>query len=255
MDRPGTGTTWVLLRGLTREAGHWGGFAGALRAQLPGARVLTPDLPGSGCLHRQPSPTRVEAMTEALRTDLAGELARRPVHLLALSLGGMVALDWATRHPEELGGCVLINTSVAGASPLHRRLRPTNYLALLALLARGPAAREAAVLRLTSSRPADHQAVLAPWTAIARTRPVTRANALRQLVAAARHRAPRTAPPVPLLLLCGQGDRLVDPRCSQDLARRWGLPLQQHATAGHDLPLDDGAWVAAEVAAWARLVG
>lgn len=47
--------TWLLLRGLTREAGHWGDFPRQLQAALPEARILAIDLPGNGTLHRQAS--------------------------------------------------------------------------------------------------------------------------------------------------------------------------------------------------------
>ncbi|RYY52271.1 MAG: alpha/beta hydrolase, partial [Comamonadaceae bacterium] len=56
-------TTWVLLRGLTREAGHWGAFPDLLRAQLQsGTRVIALDLPGNGALHAQRSPARIEEL-------------------------------------------------------------------------------------------------------------------------------------------------------------------------------------------------
>ncbi len=249
--------TWVLLRGLTREAAHWGDFPARLRAQLPpGARVWTPDLPGCGRRHAERSPTRVAGMTDALRRqrdEAGGPGPTGRVHLLALSLGGMVALDWARRFPHEVAGAVLVNTSLAGVSPFHHRLRPANYPALAGLLAGrgGIDAREAVVLRLTSARPAAHAAALAHWVDAARAHPVRSANALRQLLAAVRERAPASPPPVPLLLLAGDGDRLVDPRCAGALARRWGVPCHRHPWAGHDLPLDDGDWVAAQAARWA----
>ena len=53
-----------------------------------------------------------------------------------------------------------------------------------------------------------------------------------------------------MLLLTSAGDTLVDPRCSQRLARVWGLPIAEHPSAGHDLPLDDGPWLAGQIARW-----
>jgi len=243
--------TWVLLRGLTREAGHWGGFVDELGARLPGARIACIDLPGSGAHHRLPSPSRIGPMVDAVRRELAACGLPPPYHLLALSLGGMVALDWAACHADELAAVVLVNTSLAGLSPVHHRLRPGAWPALVRLLAGGGGAleREATILRLTSARPHEHAGVPGAWAAIRAARPVSPANALRQLLAAARYRAPRQKPPVPLLLLCGAGDRLVDPRCSRALARRWAADLAVHPHAGHDLPLDDGPWVAEQVAA------
>ena len=158
----------------------------------------------------------------------------------------------AARWPRELSGAVLVNTSLAGLSPLHHRLRPEAWPSLASLSAGlgGGLQREATILRLTSARPGAHLDAPPAWAAIRAARPVSAGNACRQLFAAARYRAPRVKPRVPLLLLAGAGDGLVDPRCSQALARRWGATLAMHPSAGHDLPLDDGPWVAAEVAAW-----
>ena len=161
MSGPASGesATWVLLRGLTREGGHWGGFVGQLQSALPGARVLALDLPGNGERHLERSPVRVQAMTDALRVALAAKGARPPCHLLALSLGAMVAIDWADRWPDEVAGAVLINTSLARFSPWPHRLRPANYPALLSTVTGwgGVAVREATLLRLTSARPAAHR--------------------------------------------------------------------------------------------------
>jgi pimeloyl-ACP methyl ester carboxylesterase len=53
-----------------------------------------------------------------------------------------------------------------------------------------------------------------------------------------------------LLLLGGQQDRLVNVQCSNTLAQRWHSPLRLHPTAGHDLPLDDAAWVIRQITQW-----
>src|SRR5690606_27264001 len=89
------------------------------------------------------------------------------------------------------------------------------------------------------------------WAVYATTHGVTRANALRQLYAAARFKAPAALPAsVPVLVLNGGGDRMVDPRCSQALAAGWSIPLRVHAHAGHDLTLDDGEWVLGQIRNW-----
>ena len=51
-------------------------------------------------------------------------------------------------------------------------------------------------------------------------------------------------------MLTSAADRLVDTRCSHDLARAWQCPIASHSWAGHDLPLDDAAWVARQVCDW-----
>lgn len=250
--------TWVLLRGLSREAGHWGGFPQLLLARLrelhPGARVMLLDLPGNGRLHEQVSPQTVPDMVEACRAQLARAGVGGAVHLLAMSLGGMVAADWAARYPQEIEAAVLVNTSLRPFSPFYRRLRPGNYWSLLmVMLARaGSRKREQRVLTLTSRLVDASDALLDRWTELQAKRPVSARNAWRQLRAASRYRASRRRPQPPMLLLCSQADGLVDWRCSQQLSRAWGIPLRLHVSAGHDLPLDDGPWVASAVVDWLK---
>ena len=249
---------WVLLRGLTREAGHWGPLPAMLRERLPGTRILVIDLPGAGERHAMRSPTLIRATMEDCRTQLQA-LGVTRCHLLAMSLGAMVAVEWAHRHPQDIASAVLVNTSLRPFSAWHQRLRPRHYPALLGVLwpGRDAHAREAVVLRLTSRRrftAAQRIAVIDAWVALRERHPVSMTNALRQLLAAARYRAPLQAPGVPLLIVVGACDGLVDPGCSQRFARAWQLPIHTHPTAGHDLALDDPAWLVDEVMAWRELV-
>lgn len=246
-------TTWVFLRGLTRDARHWGNFPQRFRAKFDGelaeGDILTPDLPGNGCLYAQTSPISVDAMMEACRRQLREQGKPPPYHLLALSLGGMVAVAWAARYPEECRAAVLISTSLRPYSSIFERLRPSAWPTVLRLLFANGGAREGAILGLTSARAAELSDVLPAWTAWALECPVSRRNSLSQLLAAARFAAVQK-PVVPLLILAGAGDRMVHPRCSQRLANAWDVHFALHPTAGHDLPLDDGDWVAREVRAW-----
>jgi len=245
-------STWIFLRGLTRETTHWGSFPDVFQTAIPDARIVLLDLPGNGWLHRQRSPVTVQDMVAACREENARRGVQQPVHLLAMSLGAMVAADWARRAPAEIAACVLINTSFRPFSPFYRRLLPRNYPSLLrlALLSRSAEATESAILRLTSNHATRNSHVVADWVGARGQRPVSRVNALRQLVAAARYRAPTTAPASPVLLLSSRHDHLVDHRCSQAIARAWNCPLLTHPDAGHDLPLDDPLWVAEQVRRW-----
>lgn len=244
-------STWVFLRGWAREARHWGDFPEQFRAAMPDAEIVELDPPGGGRFYAQRSLLTVESMVEHARAWLLTRNAPPPYHLLGLSLGGMVCLDWASRHPGEAAACVVLNTSLRPFSAFYERVQPRNYATLLRVLCeRDPRARESAIFRLTSSGELKPDLVSA-WTRYAEEQPMSRGNALRQLLAAARYRAP-AAPHVPVLVLASAGDRLVSPSCSKSLARRWNVPIVVHPTAGHDLPLDDGPWVAAEVKRWLR---
>jgi pimeloyl-ACP methyl ester carboxylesterase len=245
-----TEITWILLRGLTRESGHWGAFALQFAQAVPQAQVIALDLPGNGQFHQQRSPISVHAMVAHCRAELALRHIAPPYGVLAMSLGGMVAVAWSKVYPQEVAAQVLINTSMRPFSAFYQRLRPANYgvLLKLVLLGTSPQEWEHTVLRLTSNE-AD-TSVLGMWLEIRRARPVSRSNAFRQLLAAARFKAPGNRPLVPTLVLASQQDRLVAVQCSQALAKHWQFALHLHPTAGHDLPLDDGPWVAQQVQQW-----
>jgi len=246
----------VLLRGLARGAGHWGDFAARCQAQWPQARIWTPELPGNGTRWQARSATQVARMTDSLRADLQAQGLHGQVTVIALSLGAMLACDWAQRHPQELAAVVLVNTSLRPFNPPWQRLRPAAWGTLLSAPWQSAARSEAQILALTSRLAPAPEAVLADWLQLRQQHPVRAANVARQLLAALRYRAPAQAPLVHMLVLSGAGDRLVNPVCSRTLAARWHLPHQQHPQAGHDLPLDDPDWLLAQTSQWlARLRG
>lgn len=247
--------TWVLLRGLIREARHWEDFPDLWRRRIAPEPVWTPDLPGNGTLSHLRSPASVAGMAEELRRRLREQGAPPPYRLVSLSLGAMVTVSWMSRWPDEIASAALINTSVGRFSPPWRRLRPAVYGRLIGdvLLARDPVEREFTILKLTSNlrEREELRHLAARWADYGRERPVGRLNTLRQLWAALRFRAPEAVPAsVPVLVVSGGGDRLVDPRCSQALAAGWGLPLVRHPRAGHDLPLDAPEWLAQRLLEW-----
>jgi pimeloyl-ACP methyl ester carboxylesterase len=246
--------TWVLLRGLTREQRHWGRFPATLTQHLPDARIVTLDIPGNGQLWAQASPSTVPEMADHCRAELARQGIAPPYHVLAMSLGAMVTTAWAHAHPEELSGCVLINPSMRPFNPFYQRLRPRNYprVLKLALLGGTPRQWEEAVLEMTTRHPPEPTRQLQDWIAYREACPVSRDNALRQLLAAARYTAPQTPPDIRVLILSSAQDGLVSPRCSEQIASHWQADFAQHPTAGHDLPLDDGPWVASQVQKWLR---
>lgn len=247
-------TQWVLLRGLVRESGHWGAFVPLFESRMPGATVLTLDLPGNGALYRHPSPTHLHAMVDSCRQQLRAQGLGPPYAVLAVSMGAMVAVQWAHDYPHEVERQVLVNTSMRPFSAFYERLRPRNWstvaqLVLRTLVGRASARQwETAVLRLTTT--GHHPQVLQAWMLLRLAHPVSTANALRQLWAAARFRAPHGRPRVPSLLLASTCDALVAVRCSRALAHAWQVPLHEHPHAGHDLPLDDPEWVVQQIRAW-----
>lgn len=248
------GTPWILLRGLSRAAGHWGDVPRRL-ARATGHPVHCLDLPGNGSAATLDSPTVVQQLADHLHAEVRTRGLTGPFDVVGLSMGAMVAGQWALQHPEDVRSVVLINGSLRGLSPFHHRLRPAAYPALLRLLCTPPGHHrwEETIFDLTSQRPALRAQVMPTWLQLRRAAPVRHANVLRQLLAAARYRVPAAAAlPVPGLVLNGAADQLVDARCSHAIAAHWQLPLQVHATAGHDLPLDEPGWLIDALVEWQR---
>ena len=243
---------WLLLRGLSREQRHWGAFGGVLAAALPEARVHALDLAGTGTEHARPSPTTVEAIADDAR---ARWLALRdanpgPWGLFAMSLGGMVAMAWASAHEADFARVVLVNTSAANLSTPWRRLSLGVIPGIVrALVMRDPVRRERLVLSLVTRETPDLGRVAVEWAGYQRDRPVARAAVLRQLWAGSRFSAPPRLS-MPTLVLAGGRDPLTDPACPRRLAAHLGAPLEVHPTGGHELALDAPRWLAERVAAW-----
>jgi pimeloyl-ACP methyl ester carboxylesterase len=229
---------WLLLRGLVREQRHWAGFAERLAART-GAEVRTLDLPGVGSERHRASPTSIAGIVEDLRGRFTpdGEWG-----LFAPSLGGMIALEWARRHPRDFARVVVCNTSARDLAPPWRRFSPLAiWTAALGVVSRDMHRREARTLQLVSNT-THGRAHAARFAGFALEAPVPKATLFRQLFAASRATAPRRIE-VPLLVMCSDGDRLCHPVASRRLADRLGAPIVVHPTGGHDLPLDDPDWV------------
>jgi pimeloyl-ACP methyl ester carboxylesterase len=243
---------WIFLRGLNREASHWGSFTAEFEQAIADAKVIALDLPGNGALRHVSSPLSISQIVTHCRSELGRLGTKPPYHVLAISMGAMVASQWATETPAEIAAAVLINTSFRPFSPFYARLRPINYGHLLGMALPGasPQSLEQAVLQLTSNHPERHEAAVAEWISIHKQRPVRKSNALRQLLAAARFKASRERPATPVLLLGSCQDRLVNIECTLAIARHWNCPVALHPDSGHDLPLDDAVWVIQQVQNW-----
>jgi pimeloyl-ACP methyl ester carboxylesterase len=232
---------WLLLRGLVRERRHWGEFPTQLAARTGGS-VLSLDLPGVGTERHRPAPTTITGMVTDLRERFQAQRDGGRWRIFAPSLGGMVAMTWAEQHPGDFEEVAICNSSAHGlARPLERLSPEAIRTIFLGLFSTDPQVRERRVLDLISNTDGG-RAQLDRFVAISREAPVPPAVLFRQLLAASGAKAPSSLP-VPVLVLCSNGDRLCSPTLSRRLAERLGGRLAIHPHGGHDLPLDDPGWV------------
>lgn len=233
---------WIVLRGLARETAHAQPFIDLLQKKDPNAKVRGVDLPGAGEYHRLASPMSIDAIAEFIYSQV-NESRPQERYIVAVSLGGMVATALARLYPQFCDGMVICNASFSNLSPVYHRLQLSALKQIyLAATAKNEAEKERAVLDMVSNR-SDRQDHIEEWADIARQRPVSAANFLKQLFAAATYTLPANKPNIPILVLSSTCDHMVNPECSQKFAEYWTLPIESHPAAGHEIWMDAGEWV------------
>ncbi|MDF7675406.1 alpha/beta hydrolase [Neisseriaceae bacterium ESL0693] len=110
----GQGKPIVLLHGITNSGRAW-----LLQVEplvRAGYRVIIPDLAGHGASARVHEPFGVQQ----LATDIEALLQFLHIQhfdLMGLSLGGVVALELASRHPDQVGKLIMANSFDKMATP------------------------------------------------------------------------------------------------------------------------------------------
>lgn len=249
---------WVFLRGLGRQSGHWFRFRQLLETEQRARRrpfdgqLHFPDLPGTGQENHRRSPTSIGEITDDVRSRTAAILPQEEKRcLFAISLGGMVALDWLHRYPGDFDHAFIVNSSVKGLSPFYHRMQLPAARGLMKGIYRGVVGRDIRALERTvlewSCNTTMDDGKLERWVELQREYPMAFGNFLRQLLAALRFKAPQSTgnsvaggQSAPVFLV-SRKDRLVNPSCSDALFKRYGKPGQYfvHPFAGHDLTTDD----------------
>lgn len=235
--REGGAETVVLLHGLGRVGAMWAGVARGLAAG--GCRVLIPDNPGVGLSAAVPIPRTIEEHARLHLRTLEGLGIQAPVHLVGLSMGGMIALALAALlGPRTASLAVLASSSRETGL---RRLAPGAVLRVVLryLLTRSPARASLPELLGPDARARTRQLAAAVDTLQAGRRLLPTLKG--QLLAAARFRARPYVGRLPgrTLLAVGGCDRLVPVSNSLRLCRILGVPLQVIPRWGHDLSLED----------------
>ena len=242
--------TLVALHGLGDHSGLYPMLGEALTAR--GIEVFQPDLRGNGRSGGQRG--YIEAWAD-LRADLAAlvnqvraEGRTPPLFVLGMSLGGLVALDYALQYPEGLRGVI------AMSPPLGELGVPAALLALGRVLSR-------VWPRFSLETGMDLSGLSRDPTVVARilADPLFHRRGTARLsteVTRTIHRLQRAAPefPVPLLVQHGTADRMVLPEGSRQFVAHVGHPdhrLIEYDGAYHALLADlESERVLADLGDW-----
>jgi pimeloyl-ACP methyl ester carboxylesterase len=226
--------TPILLSGNMCDSRMW---RPALRAALPGARPadLTRD-------------DTIEAMAHRALASVEG-----PVVPVGFSMGGIVALAMARLAPGRIAGLVLLDTNPGADLPERAAARPAQQ----AVVAKGLLEQVIRQQLLPhyfaqdgATNPALPALVVQMGLALGRDVFIRQSQALRTRPDQRDVLPGLTAP---VLLACGDQDRLCPPVWHQDMARQARrATLHVVPRAGHLMPLEQPRMLAAMIAAWCK---
>ncbi|MCO4793668.1 MAG: alpha/beta hydrolase, partial [Bacteriovoracaceae bacterium] len=142
---------WILVRGLSRQTKHWGSFPDKLQ-ETTGHNVFRLELPGVGIKNDIQAKSSIRKNVEHLREELQALKSENPGEwgIIAVSLGGMIAMDWCSTFPDDFKHMVVLNSSAGNLSSPFKRLQPFALKTILSLFFKGDLEyREKKVLELT----------------------------------------------------------------------------------------------------------
>ncbi len=250
----------ILIRGLAREAGHWGGFTKILENKLTKSKcknikIITPDIAGCGKYHLLTTPNSINKITDQLRISIINDYknsieSNKNIVLIGLSLGGMIALDWLQRYPNEIDKTCVINSSL-GEHPILWRVKASVFPLLIVGLFIPRKLLEKLILRKVSNEKNREKFIdnLRLWIEIYEKRPVRLTSIINMLLAASNFKLNNQITSSGLVITSTK-DRFVNYKSSEDIAARLGWDIYYHKLAGHDLSLDAPDWLSDKIVTW-----
>lgn len=242
---------WLLIRGLVRETEHWGEFPQMLEKTEGVKRVLCLDLAGVGTENSRVFFPTVKQAVEDLRSrfKLAHKTKEEDWGILGISLGGMIAMQWACDYPSDFKKIVVINSS-SKELPFWKRLTPESILTVgKTFFEKDIVKRERLIIEMTSNLRKNDPKLIDSWVGIAQKRGYSKLTAINQLAAAAQFSLPQRVSPK-MLVLTSRADRMVSFEGSEEIAKKYNANIQIHPTAGHDISIDDPQWIIDKMSDW-----
>jgi len=234
---------WVFLRGLGREKRHWGEFPDFFKGQFPNVEIAAVDAPGLGEHSDVSSPISIAGIADYCWHEARQKFPKGKIAVFAVSMGGMIAMDWMSRFENEIEAAILVNSSSKDSAVFYRLRYQVWPKFLKAVFHAQPKEREKLIIDLIMNSEVARENALPIWTKIAQEHPIQPLTFVRQLWAASQFSGLQKKTSTPVLLLNSLGDRFVDPSCSETLHQKYQWQLERHPWGGHDLVWDDPQWV------------
>jgi 3-oxoadipate enol-lactonase len=152
--------TLVFSHGLLMDSSMWDLL---LPLFSPHYRVICFDHRGQGQSEHSGRGFDIDQLVQDAAA-LIQAISKTPVHYVGLSMGGMVGMPLAVRHPALLKSLVLLNTS-AQAEPKHRKAKYAAMKLIVKLVGTKPLARKIMPMMFGKSmlKNPEQQALVGQW--------------------------------------------------------------------------------------------
>ena len=232
---------YLLIRGLARHQGHWHQFPELLKTNSN--QVVCIDTKGNGEFAHIISPHNLTENTEFIREKwLALKKNHEPWTIISISMGGMIAMDWCSKYPDDFKKFFVINTSAANIVPPWKRFSLEIFFKLPKLIFSNRKIQEEEILKITL-----HKKMIAEELVNSQLNFIwqntSKLNFFRQLISASLFRLPKIKDTRKLVFIVGLRDQLVSPSATIKIASYYKTKLITANELGHDIPLDDAEWL------------
>jgi len=239
----------VLLRGLGREAGHWGESLKMFKKFFPDSQIFTPDLPGAGINHKGKVPLGIKNFIPLIRKQVDLKENENNI-IMGLSLGGMCTMEWIKQYPKDFKGAVIMNSSFGDLSLPWQRMKLDLLFQMAWAQFHKKEQGEAMMLEIVSNNSTTYPENVKIACDLLKIRPMKFESLFKQLLSGAFYQMKINEAPTSILALGSSKDKLVSSDCSVSLGKRLNCQVRLHPWAGHELPMDDAEWVCEQVKNW-----
>jgi 3-oxoadipate enol-lactonase len=212
----GAGDPLLMIMGITGSKYHWLGFEKKLAADF---LTIAFDNRGVGETSAPPGPYSTAQMA-ADAAGLLDALAIDRAHVLGVSMGGMIAQEFALTYPERVRTLVLGCTHFGGTGQIHPS--PEVYRRVFVLSGKGPerTIRDFLSVNFTADYMRTHPDVVDHLVTYGLEHRMTREAFAGQVAAVAGHdTADRLgAVRAPTLAIAGDKDELIPPQNTVEIA-------------------------------------
>jgi len=249
-----SGHHFFLIRGLTREAGHWGStFDGLLNERFDKPQITYMDLPGSGIFYDKKASVKLSKMSEQTRSYYLETIKKSKDKkiVVATSLAGMMMLEWSQKYNEDFDAIVLSAVGLKKVCTSKERVSPSAKRKMFNIgTTFNLKEKERKIYQINSNNEVKENKVVDNWVEIQEKRPMSFFNTMKQALSGLFYNPQITKSKIPILVLGSKKDAVVSEECIKKVALHLGAKYKLHETSGHGIPIDAPDWMADSIQEW-----